>query len=501
MATVLDLKPNRDLLDPNFETYRLDTQSLDVVEGKLPARVSRRDLAPGKFGLCHVQLQLNHNALITDDFNLGVVFYFSEGETDLRDSEILNAAETNSSHGEPQIVLLICSVKDDENLRGRGPSCLDWLMLDAKSDKVKEKISLTVTWRHQILGKAVPRFTKFLSDGSQHATRVLICADCHYEALGDSDAEPASQDQAQENSDPALFSYIQDETEATVIFSLEAGVSKNDIKVIITSQKIQVIIKAKTVIDGTLHDSVDPGSSVWCIVDSKLEITLCKRIQGRWSRLFTNDLRGEEIFDPAYAASVHERLKHLTSSEQDTACGSSLTESDRGEICDEPPDEFHVEVFSGRGEGVKRVNFSDLTGREYIMQMHAMGGPLLVLRHDVDGFAWRFSIDKENSVEVEHVYVISAFGYVVASKRDRVLSASCLEAGHSALVDAKNNVFIYEHQTKESPKKKILREYVVPLRSGATHVIGGRMFEDSLVLLTAESLFMIALPTKVPATA
>lgn len=48
---------------------------------------------------------------------------------------------------------------------------------------------------------------------------------------------------------------------------------------------------------------------------TRIDLTLSKKVEGRWSLVVEGDTRGEMLMDPSEVAAAHERLTHLTSEE------------------------------------------------------------------------------------------------------------------------------------------------------------------------------------------
>ncbi|XP_076322276.1 nudC domain-containing protein 1 isoform X1 [Tachypleus tridentatus] len=78
MAVQIDFKPNRDLLDPKFESYRLSLDPLPVLKQQLSGGVESVDLGDDQYGYLHVRMAGIVNHLFQDSWAPDCVFFASE---------------------------------------------------------------------------------------------------------------------------------------------------------------------------------------------------------------------------------------------------------------------------------------------------------------------------------------------------------------------------------------------------------------------------------------
>ncbi|KAG8227144.1 hypothetical protein J437_LFUL001688 [Ladona fulva] len=80
-ATLVELRPSGDLLDPNFSSYKLSLDPIPMHETTLPAKVDHLLRSEEQFSLQHVKLFGLHNHLLYDPWNLDDVYYVDKDKT------------------------------------------------------------------------------------------------------------------------------------------------------------------------------------------------------------------------------------------------------------------------------------------------------------------------------------------------------------------------------------------------------------------------------------
>lgn len=73
---ILELRPNRDLLNPNFDGYKLSLTTLTVCEKDLPASVDRASPDAGQYSFLHARLFGLHNHIFAEDIHGISYIYF-----------------------------------------------------------------------------------------------------------------------------------------------------------------------------------------------------------------------------------------------------------------------------------------------------------------------------------------------------------------------------------------------------------------------------------------
>ena len=78
MAKVFELRPNKSLLDPSFEGYKLSLDSLPVYKHELPLAVEHLKPNDEQCSFEHVKMFGLHNHLIDDPWCDEIAFFISK---------------------------------------------------------------------------------------------------------------------------------------------------------------------------------------------------------------------------------------------------------------------------------------------------------------------------------------------------------------------------------------------------------------------------------------
>lgn len=76
MTNLVELKPNRLLLDPNFDGYKLSLQEIPIIKRIFKPRVDRVLLGHNQYSVIHAKLFGFHNHLVGDEFDENGSVYF-----------------------------------------------------------------------------------------------------------------------------------------------------------------------------------------------------------------------------------------------------------------------------------------------------------------------------------------------------------------------------------------------------------------------------------------
>jgi len=78
MAKLIELRPSKDLLDPNFESYKLSLDPLPVYKHSTPVAVDQLKPNDEQFSYQHVKVFGLHNHLVSDPWNSELVYFISK---------------------------------------------------------------------------------------------------------------------------------------------------------------------------------------------------------------------------------------------------------------------------------------------------------------------------------------------------------------------------------------------------------------------------------------
>ena len=126
------------------------------------------------------------------------------------------------------------------------------------------------------------------------------------------------------------------------------------------------------------------------------------------------------------------------------------------------------------------------------------------LRNDVDGFIWQASSDTSPESNIwQHVGVLNAFGYVMASKQQRRFCSCSEDMSMGIIADAQRHVYIYRQKVNVlSPVRNrktgvqissVAKQQVISIDCTPNYIIGLHITNTKLFLLTEKKLFVYSL--------
>lgn len=95
--TLVDLRPNRHLLDHNFEGYKLNLQSLPHYSCDLDSRVDRLYPQDAQYSFVHAKLFALHNHLVLDYWDYSFNYYYIDNNRQVRHIGFENTTHTFQS--------------------------------------------------------------------------------------------------------------------------------------------------------------------------------------------------------------------------------------------------------------------------------------------------------------------------------------------------------------------------------------------------------------------
>jgi len=284
------------------------------------------------------------------------------------------------------------------------------------------------------------------------------------------------------------------------------GTTKSDVMCSINPKKISVSYRSQQqqsveIINGDLYLDADPEMCNWSVEGSTLEITIQKRVEGRtWMQVVEGEDKGKLLVDPAEAAEIHEKLKHLTSETiNNEGDGGQLFNSEQYEDCDTYYESSAaLSCFDSNTESFTHV--ADISSYKWLFNCHLSPDETesIILRYDVDGVIWQPSNSRD--VRYNHIATFNALGYVHASKTNLKYAACSPNTSYAALCDCQKRIYVY-HQPSllTSPLKnrnsgkiinKISTQQVATLENN-DDIQGFATCNDRIYVLTANQLIVL----------
>lgn len=581
MAAPIDLKINRDLINPNFEGYKLSLDKLPIYSTTITNGVYLTQLEDDQFSFHHAKLLGVCNHLTLDPWDPNSVYYVDSQwnvkqatahdvsikcETDvvqIPDSvtqqqvpgrvnvqlkfvspdlvvicdgagqlHIIDTGDRKLPHSEWKVLISACvpeetvpcllvdavkymvsqghkieclltHVQDstpEEKDKYRSPflTVLEWVTLTSADQK-----HWSVERTRQLITSRPFHYASLLREGNG----IVVAGDAQVIFTRDS-AVPVVSDEEKEmevEERPPVYTWLQTQDDVSVQFTVPATVTKADIYFNLKTSFIEFGVKnGSELLKGPLHSAVDVESSTWTIEGQRIDLLLGKLEAGMWPTVVQGDTRGEMVPDATQIATIHERLAHLTSEELNPSPdqGEKPYNSQQLEECDMYPDDNFL-LMRLDGDSHKITHKTNLGGHQWLFNtdLGPDACPAVCLRHDVDGFLWQPSETPSSKEPVwKHVATFNAFGYVQASKQQRLFTVSPPHSSYVAISDNIRHIYVYRQSTPVlTPVRNrktgqqintVAKQQVISLDS-TDHILGLRATNNKIFILTDSKLFMV----------
>lgn len=179
--------------------------------------------------------------------------------------------------------------------------------------------------------------------------------------------------------------------------------------------------------------------------------------------------------------------------------GFQPTGLDGYEDCDDLPDSSSVLYCFGENPE-KFTHESSLASNQWLFNCYHEQQHCIVLRHDVDALMWTCDASQGN-VECpwSHIATFNALGYVKASKQDVKYANCASNASYAALCESTRRIFVYHTCTAASAplrnrltgKQAHLSKQQVVTLPSNAPIYGFHTANDMMFVLTAEELYVV----------
>lgn len=367
---LLELRPDRNLLNSNFEGYKLSLAALPVCEKELPLSIERAVPDSSQYSFLHARLFGMHNHLYAEELNGVSYLYFIDKNWCVwklyvepfshqfiepflvwkvpKDSERLHGqynitlrfissdvVVVSAPHG----LLYILNTGDRNldvawNVVYKGnilETGKDFVIQDALCNDKNElhllllRIDQDVSGEHwlNVLNWVVMSFSD--NEWTVTANRVLQASGELYYGCFEPDCKAVyissaktfkfvNEDDKENEEVEEKKRYIWSQTieDITLKLKVPENFVKDSVKITTKATEIAVQYENKTFLSGPLCQSICADLTVWCIKNGMLEISLSKQEEGlMWPEFIVGDTSGEFIVDSCIADEVHQKLSHL----------------------------------------------------------------------------------------------------------------------------------------------------------------------------------------------
>ncbi|KAH8316082.1 hypothetical protein KR074_001691 [Drosophila pseudoananassae] len=307
------------------------------------------------------------------------------------------------------------------------------------------------------------------------------------------------------------FSWTQTDEELSVRFPLEGDVRRPDFQIRCTASTVRVEHLGRVLIDGSLFGNVDNELTTWSFGPNKLQLSLIKREQLRWPRLFVEERTGPEESD----RDADEEADPLPDPQLPIP-----NLEDPVEECDVGFDDEEIKMGKTRAIFWKIIlrNFSHSIAVRFnlpagcITHTIFMGStpllfnttlragfpPAFSTRQGVDAALWLqvYQPTRPDEWNVRHEGQLHAFGYVQASKEQRKYTVCCPNMEFVAICESYRHVLVYHsrHDNAEGLRKRngppvvVGKQSLVTLDETVGDIIGVTTAPNLITILTEYAL-------------
>ncbi|XP_014206450.1 nudC domain-containing protein 1 [Copidosoma floridanum] len=546
MTKIIELRPDRNLLNADFEKYQFCSDEIPIkCEKKLDAEILHVELSSSRDSWLEAKLFAFHNHLFKNPFdsscwfvdtNGGVWKFMLTGALELVHTSKTIAAKSAQCLYNPSIAF----ASEDIFVISNGGGALEFLIkkdgclkmflmndvepaivLDARFVNENSKIIVALYKIDEIKGKRFSRLIFLTYDynaNNEDQSQIVKLArkqtmkvkgsidmvyfeknghSCHvisqdYVEFDYDSVNPVKTDEKKGNVESQIkipkYSWSQDENSITVYVKTPEKYKSITTKVDVKPFNVSIAVSDMTLLHGETSYKLDSELTTWKLKDDTLEVELFKSESGlMWSELLKGDTGGEYIPNETLAAEIHSRLAHLCSENQESNTqGQSAIgfNSEQLEDCD----------FSGAENILQRINIDSheithmamLGSSNRVLFMDKQSSNQVVcLRHDHDGCAWFLNeCNNDNEWSHTHSYTFPGFGYIEASKTNKQFCISPPDGSWIAIVEHTRHAFVYEKPEKGS---KVGKQRIVDFGIEVA-VLGAISTNKYLIILTKNSL-------------
>ncbi|KAL1518026.1 hypothetical protein ABEB36_001712 [Hypothenemus hampei] len=498
----LEIKPDRLLMDPNFDGYKLSLEELKFSKQNLKIPTGKALLNPSKSGLLHAKLFGLHNHLIYDRFDQFFSVYFIDKQFNIQKAYVDNDSEqlvepvnvysipnerdvatgdynATLCFASPEYavasdgmgLLYVLNTKDKKNddqfecvfsdkvldngekgfvvsdaLYHSGKQELHVLLLHIEEDDSNRFVSVIhwLTFKGSFDNNWGQVGLKQLkTKGEIQYLHLEINCD-HVYVVSENPVKFTlnSEHPIEENiaeTQRKNYQWIQNFEDITLRYPLEQNCQKNLIKVIAENRKITISYNANTLLEGELGGPIDASLLTWSLVGDILEVSIVKSDPTMWSKFIKEDQQGEHLIEP-----INERPQGLTRETEMVPQSGQTFHSQQIEECDFETDKSEV-FLRISGLSNKVTHQIHLGSHQVLLSQYldSVQPPALGIRRDVDVCLWQPKLDQDGNFFCKHEGTLLAFGYVQASKTNRKYLSCSPNLSYSVVSESAGHIFIY----------------------------------------------------------
>ncbi|XP_072753953.1 nudC domain-containing protein 1 [Anoplolepis gracilipes] len=304
-----------------------------------------------------------------------------------------------------------------------------------------------------------------------------------------------SENKVQSNIDVQIktpkYYWSQDEDSLTVWIKIPKQHTNKQPKIQIKPLELSVVIENEILMQGECQHRLEENMATWRFKEDTLQIDLSKYESGlMWNELIKGDTGGECLPNDTLAAEIHTRLAHLCTDQN----------SNGG---DQPCIGFNVEQLEecdleGKDNFLQRINLSTRTtthlarlgsNNHVLFTCERKYGQAVCLRHDHDACVWIIDDVNDNAEwGIKHIHSFPRFGYVEASKTNKKFCVSPSDGPYIAIIEHTRHVFLYE---KPDDGSKTAKQRIIDLNCETSPIMGAVATKEYLFVLSKDKLYCL----------
>ncbi|CBY38929.1 unnamed protein product [Oikopleura dioica] len=512
-----EVRPRRELMNPNFEGYKLSLRNVPTEKTELEHPVAVFTTRQSDIAYLTLSLYAQHSLLFVDRWT-SALYWFSQPNEETFELVTFNpnTSETSSLlklpipdiHALPTIHFPVSNGQKRNFARRfcktrKIKICKAVLVNDVKIDEEKGVIYVAASF---IRGKqAIVVLARFDKDGK------FIAADefkggaiCSFVAISSDFAITFISDKLyrhkcdEKSPEPKkiLYKWRQNLNDVVLFFEFDHKVDKSEVNVSVRRNHLEIAIR-NVKLEGELFQAVDPDQSSWEISPGGVEVTLEKAVERGWSQVYKDFDFGDEVFNKEFVDQVKGRLGHLTTE-------SAIPEEAEkpGVDCNQYEDidretEFERSIFRFKdGDWTHKASLS--ANLPLFWNFITPTEKAIAMRHDVDACLWS-SNSSDERVPLGHVGTFDAVGYIHAGKQNLAFINAPPNNGYVCICEQKRRILLYKHENLETNLRhrgsgrkvnEIGRQQVVKIDDDEAF-LGLQCNDDALYLLTKNSLWRV----------
>ncbi|XP_029659461.1 nudC domain-containing protein 1 isoform X1 [Formica exsecta] len=291
------------------------------------------------------------------------------------------------------------------------------------------------------------------------------------------------------------YYWSQDEDSLTVWIKIPKQCTNKQPKIQIKPLELSVVMENEILIQGECQHRLEENMATWRFKEDTLQIDLNKYENGlMWSELIKGDTGGECLPNEVLAAEIHTRLAHLCTDQNSSTGG------------DQPCVGFNAEQLEecdleGKDNFLQRINLSMQTtthlarlgsNNHVLFTCKRKYGQAVCLRHDHDACVWVIDdVNDDAEWDIKHTHSFPRFGYVEASKTNKKFCVSPTDGSYIAIVEHVRHVFLYE---KPNDGAKTAKQRIIDLNCETSPIMGAVATKKYLFVLSKDKLYRLQIP-------